>query len=54
LLRAGVAALRMMPNPAFLAALAAVPILKPGRPKNGTPGIEPPAESKGKKRRKTS
>jgi hypothetical protein len=54
LLRAGVAALRLMPNPAFLAALAAVPILKPGRPKNGTAAVEPPTAPRGKKRRKLS
>jgi hypothetical protein len=52
LLRAGVAALRLMPNPAFLAALSAVPILKPGRPRNGTAAVEPPVTPKGKKRRK--
>jgi hypothetical protein len=33
LLRAGVAALLSMPDPSFLAALAVVPTLKPGRPK---------------------
>src|SRR3954469_580945 len=43
LLRAGVAALRSMPNPAFMAALAAVPTLKPGRPKGSTAAVEPAA-----------
>jgi hypothetical protein len=52
LLRAGVAALRGMADHVFLAALAVVPTLKPGRPRNshGTTA----AETKSKRRRKAS
>ena len=52
LLRAGVAALRTMNDPALLAALAVVPTLKPGRPRNGDgAGAD---SAKGKKRRKST
>ena len=54
LLRAGVAALRAMPDPSFLVALAGVPTLKPGRPKGSAPPDGPAHAPKGKKRRKSA
>jgi len=51
LLRAGVAALRAMSDPTFLAALAVVPTLKPGRPRNSN-GVAVQPDVKAKKRRK--
>jgi hypothetical protein len=52
LLRAGVAALRLMPDTSFLAALSVVPTLKPGRPKNSTTPEPEPPRARGKKHRK--
>ena len=52
LLRAGVAALRLMPDTPFLAALSVVPTLKPGRPKNSTTPEPAPPRAHGKKHRK--
>jgi hypothetical protein len=54
LLRAGVAALRLMPDRPFLAALSIVPTLKPGRPKNNTTPEATPPRPRGKKNRKTA
>ena len=54
LLRAGVAALRLMPDTSFLAALSVVPTLKPGRPKNNVTPEPAPPRPRGKKHRKSA
>jgi hypothetical protein len=52
LLRAGIAALKAMPDRSFLAALSAVPSLKPGRPKrDATPADSPKVGHHHRKRR---
>jgi hypothetical protein len=54
LLRAGVAALRSMSDAPFLAALAVVPTLKPGRPKGSAALAPKPPHPRGKKHRKSA
>jgi len=54
LLRAGVAALRSMPDRPFLAAIEAVPTLKPGRPTGSTSASGEAQRQRGKKHRKSS
>jgi hypothetical protein len=54
LLRAGVAALRLMPDRPFLAALEAVPTLKPGRPTGSKSTSDETQRQRSKKHRKSS